>query len=432
MINLANKKITIIGAQKSGVALSVLVQKLGGQARISDERDRAQLPLERLADFQRRKVMLDLPGHSRDFIEDSDIVVLSPGVRYDALCVQWAKEKDIPVLGEVEFAFQFCQKPIIAVTGSNGKTTVVNLIANVLKESGYQPCLCGNVGTPFSACVLDLENKDYVVLEVSSFQMESLLLPSVCPADIRGFRPFIAVLLNFNENHLDRHKDLEEYFAAKTRIFQNQDCTDYAVLNIQEPYAHTLADRLSAEIIFFNHPAKTDTLSTNPNHGAVLSVAEVLGIDTKVCFKVFEEFPGVEHRLETVRTIDDVEFINDSKATTAEALRWALNNLSKPIQLICGGKDKHIDFSPLKDLVSLKVKKIFAIGEARNKVQDTFGDVVTVEICADLKEAVLRAKDNAAKGECVLLSPMCASFDMFVNFEERGRVFKEIVNSLKG
>jgi len=260
--------------------------------------------------------------------------------------------------------------------------------------------------------------------------MEAVLAPGNRPAFIRGFKPYIAVLLNFSQNHLDRHKDLEEYLEAKKRIFLNQEPDDFIVLNDKDPQVRGLSSQVKSRVIYFNSDSIRDSDFTNPNYLAVLEVARVLGIDDDSCRKVFEEFEGVEHRLEKVRCLNGVDFINDSKATTAEAARWALENIDRPIVMICGGRDKNIDFSVLAESVQQKVKKMLVIGEARAKIRQAFDGLIGLEECEGLEEAVTKAKQAASEGDCVLLSPMCASFDMFADFEERGQVFKEIVNKL--
>lgn len=416
-IELKNKKVTILGAARSGVAAANMVVRLGGIAKLSEFKH--ELAVQNDVKELHPDVAKEFGGHTRTFVEDSDYIILSPGVRKDIAPVQWAQAKNIPVMGEIELGFLFCRAPIIAVTGSNGKTTVSTLIAEVLKKAGKSVRLCGNIGQPFTNYVLDLTEKDIVVLEISSFQLESTY----------QFRPHIGVLLNFSENHLDRHKDLKEYFEAKCRMFANQTEKDWAVLNCQQQRIKRIASKLKAHVLFFNTIQKRK-LSTNPNHLAVMDVARIFDISPSDCQEVFENFKGVEHRMELVRTIDGVDYINDSKSTTAEATRWALERLAKPAFMICGGRDKNIDFSPLRDLVKSKAKKILAIGEAREKLQRTFSDVIPVDPCASLEEAVLHARKEARAGDCVIITPMCASFDMFQNFEHRGRVFKEIVNRL--
>ena len=261
------------------------------------------------------------------------------------------------------------------------------------------------------------------MLEVSSFQLET----------IEAFRPLIGVCLNFSQNHLDRHKDMEEYFNAKKRLFENQGAGDYAVLNDQCELFKEAAREFRSRVVFFNRPGDALTeAGRNPNFSAVLAVSRILGITDDVAWGVFRSFPGVEHRMEKVRVLDGVEYINDSKATTVEAGRWALESLDRPVILICGGRDKHLDYSVLTELVGRKVKAMIAIGEAREKFRQSFAGCVPFEEAGTLADAVDLARRKAREGECVLLSPMCASFDMFKNFEERGTVFKSLVRNLPG
>lgn len=420
-MNLANKKVTVIGAKRSGVAVARLVARMQGRPRISDCGPAEIIRRELDGLLGTLNVDMELGRHSPQFIAESDLLVLSPGVRFDAQPVQWARERRIPVLGEIEFAWQFCRKPVIAVTGSNGKTTTATLIHQVLEKGGCSSCLCGNVGSAFSQHVLDLERTDFVVLELSSFQLESIV----------NFRPHIAVFLNFSQNHLDRHKDMQEYWDAKKRLFINQTMNDFAVLNDQAPRMKALAKELKAKIHFFNSLQQIEASGIhNPNFLAALEVADILAIKRERCHQAFQEFKGVEHRLEFVRTIQGVDFINDSKSTTTEATRWALQRSYRPLILICGGRDKNLDFSILAPLVRQKVKKLLAIGEAQDQLKNVFQKIVDTQVCGSLPEAVKRARDLAREGDCVLLSPMCASFDMFDNYEQRGRVFKELVMKL--
>ncbi len=435
-LNLTHKSVTILGAQRSGMALAKLITKEGGKVRISEQASRENFDAEFHHWLSKNHIEAEFNGHTQLFIDQSDLLVLSPGVRIDVLPVEWAKAKGIPVLGEIEFTFQFCSKPVIAITGSNGKTTVTTLIHKVLEEAGYRSSLCGNIGSPFAEHVLDAHKKDFFVLEVSSFQMESLLAPdspfrlnngraSRDGIFIKGFKPSIAVFLNFSQNHLDRHKDLNEYFEAKRKIFLNQDKNDVAVLNGRDETLQKFSTQLPSQVIFFN------TKHMNPNYSAASAVAESLGISSSVYRRVFENFKGVEHRREWIRNLDGIDFVNDSKATTPEATLWALNQAQQPILLICGGRDKKTDFGILRSIIQQKVKKIFAIGEATEKIHKTFSDIVEVEGCHRLEIALERAKEQGMKGDCVLLSPMCASFDMFRNFEERGQIFKNLVKNLK-
>lgn len=422
MINLFGKKVTVIGSARSGQAAARLAVKLKAKVRISEAAGEETVEHDFKDWAAQQDILFEFGGHTKDFIITSDLLIVSPGVRLDAAVLQWAHSEGIPVWGEIELASQCCSRPIIAVTGSNGKTTVVTLIKDVLNKTGKKVQLCGNVGVPFSDYCLDLDAVDYVVLEMSSFQLETVL----------DFKPHIALFLNFSQNHLDRHKDIDAYFHAKKRIFENQASQDYAVLNAGEERIKGLAVGLQANVNFFN---KSDSSGNgtplNPNFLAVAEVAKILNIPRENCQEVFDSFQGIEHRLERVRTLNGIDFINDSKATTAEAGRWAIENIDQPIVMICGGRDKNTDFSVLTDLVSQKVKKMVVFGEARDKLKRTFDSVVGIKECDSLQQAVPRARACAALGDCVLLSPMCASFDSFKNFEERGNAFKEIVKNLK-
>lgn len=420
-MDIKNKNITVVGFAKSGMAVAELIHRFQGKVRISEAKPREAFEALLSGWALKDKAVMEFGGHTEKFIEGSDLIVLSPGVRIDAKPAGWARAKNIPVIGEIELAWRFCSKPVIAVTGSNGKTTVSTLIAKVLEKGGMKVCLCGNIGSPFSKHIPDLSQKDIVVLEVSSFQLESIV----------DFRPHVAVFTNFSQNHLDRHKDLQEYFDAKKRIFLNQKNDDYAILNYEDVRIRKVASGLNAIISYFNPPGiHARAGMTNPNFLAAMEVGRIFGVSLEQCRDVFREFKGVEHRLELVRSLNGINFINDSKATTAEAARWALTSTEKPIIMICGGRDKNIDFSVLNDLVKEKVKKMVVIGEAKDKLKNTFQNIVAVEESDTLESAVLLARKNAAKGDSVILSPMCTSFDMFANFEERGKVFKDIVSRL--
>jgi UDP-N-acetylmuramoylalanine--D-glutamate ligase len=422
MKNFSGKTVTILGAARSGVAAAKLLLTKGALVKISDYKPAAKHPPEFLAWMKEQGVVYELGGHTEDFIKNSELIITSPGVSRNAQPLEWARDAGIPVWGELELGYRFCQCPIIAVTGSNGKTTVVTLIHKILQKAGKKSLLCGNVGTPFCDYVNETVSTDYVVLEVSSFQMESIIT----------FQPLVSVLLNFSQNHLDRHQDLEEYFSAKCRIFENQTDKNFAVLNEAQEELVNLAKKVKGEVRFFNTPEQKEDLNiNNPNFLAALTVADILGIDIKVCRAVFETFPGVEHRLERVAIIDGVLYINDSKATTAEAGRWALTRVTKPIILLCGGRDKHIDFSVLNELVRSKVKKIIVFGEAKEKMLSTWKEIVPMTTAETFKDAVLKARDSSINGDCVLLSPMCASFDMFIDYEDRGRKFKALVQEMK-
>ncbi len=408
------KKIVIIGFARSGLACANLLYGLGARVSITDNSD-SELTRLNLSRLKSKDIKVELGVHTRDFIVNRDFAVVSPGIPQYCLPVVWAGQLKVPMVSEIEVAAALCPATIIAVTGTNGKTTVTTLIARLLEAKGKRVFVCGNIGTPFSGEVEKIGREDFVSLEVSSFQLER----------IHRFKPKIAVILNFSRNHLDRHNNIEEYLGAKKRIFMNQDKFDYLVLNYEDPTVRELAQEAQANAVYFR---KNEDL--NPNQSAVLAVASILKIDKDSVLGVFREFKGLEHRLEYVAEINNIKFINDSKATTVDSALWALENIAGKIILIAGGRDKGNDYSAILDLALKKVRAVVLIGEAKNKIRDAFEGLMPIDQTNTLQEAIRVAFHKANPGDYVLLSPMCASFDMFSNYEERGLVFKQAVRDL--
>jgi UDP-N-acetylmuramoylalanine--D-glutamate ligase len=409
-----NKRITIVGLARSGLACANLLYDLGAEVSITDNQDNETTRLN-ASKLKSKSINLELGKHTQEFIKNRDFIVVSPGVPNNALPIVWAEQFKIPIISEIELAWVLCAGTVIAITGTNGKTTVTTLIGKVLEAAGKNVFICGNISNPFSGEVNKIKVGDFVALEVSSFQLER----------IQNFKPKIAVILNFSCNHLDRHKDIAEYLGIKKRIFMNQDSSDYLVLNYDDPVVRNFSKETKAQVVYFKEKE-----NLNPNQSGVLAVASILGIDSELCFKVFREFKGIEHRLEFVTKINNVIFINDSKATTADSTIWALKNIPEPIILITGGRHKGIDYKIIRDLAREKVKEAILIGEAAEKIEDALGGSLSIQRAITLKEAVQKAFSKASPGDCVLLSPMCSSFDMFQDFEERGKVFKEAVFNL--
>jgi UDP-N-acetylmuramoylalanine--D-glutamate ligase len=409
-----NKKICIVGLARSGLAAANLLFDFGVEVRVTDSQDNAALRAN-AEKLRSKEIMVELGSHSQEFIQGSDMLIVSPGVTNSSLPIAWAQEINIPVIGEIELGAILCPATIIAVTGSSGKTTVTTLIGKVIEASGRKAFVCGNIGNPFCGEVAKMSDKDYACLEVSSFQLER----------IKSFKPKIAVMLNFSRNHLDRHKDMREYLGAKKRIFLNQDKKDFLVLNGNDPILSGLAEEANSQVTYFY-----EGNGLNPNQAAVITVAAILGIERDICLKVFKEFKGLEHRFEYVAEVNGVRFINDSKATVAESTIWAIKNLPSGIILIAGGRDKGVNYAAILDAAKKKVRAIILIGEARKKIAEAVAGTLAVEEAASLKEAVIKAFEKASSGDSVLLSPMCSSFDMFSDYEERGRAFKEIVLDL--
>ncbi len=418
MISYQGKKVTVVGLARSGLAAARLLKKCGADVTVTEAKRSEQL--ERLVrELGEEGVVVEIGGHSRETVRGRDLLVLSPGVRPDALPVVWAGEEHIEVISELELAASVCPATIIAITGTNGKTTTTTLVGEVLKAAGRKVFVLGNIGTPFSAHVLEIKKGDFVSLEVSSFQLET----------IRGFHPHLAVILNLTPDHLDRYRDVAEYLEAKKRIYMNQDRGDWLVLNETDEALRTLADTAPARVLFFGK--NPQDAGFDQNQQAVLAVAAALGLDRRVCLEVFRNFKGVEHRMEFVRTLDGVEYLNDSKATNIDSTVWALRNVKKPVVLIAGGRDKGSDFGSIADLVRQKVKFVVLVGEASDRIAAAWRSVVALEQVATFEQAVQSARRHARAGDYVLFSPMCKSFDMFTDYEHRGRTFKELVGRLK-
>jgi len=411
-----NKTITVVGLARSGVACANLLHSLGSKVSVTDSNDNPETR-EAAKRLISRDIPVELGKHSRKFFENRDFIVVSPGVAAKSQPITWAGESGIPVLSEIEVAWSLCPGTVIAITGSGGKTTVTTLIGNVIRASGKKAFICGNIGNPFSGEVENIGPEDFVSLEVSSFQLENII----------RFKPHIAVILNFNRNHLDRHADMQEYLNAKKRIFANQDSGDFLVLNANDTALKDLGGQARSKTVFFKA-----SVEFNPNQQAVLAVASILGIEKKVCNRVLSEFEGLEHRMEFVAQVKGVRFINDSKATLGESTVWAINNISSPIILIAGGKDKGVDYSLISGPGKGKIKEVIVIGQAANTIKGALRKSFKIEEAGNLQEAVMLAFNKSSPGDSVLLSPMCSSFDMFANYEERGRVFKQAVKDLYG
>ena len=409
-----NKKVTIVGLARSGLACANLLYDLGAQVCVTDNQDNDSTRTN-FAKLKSKNIKTELGKHSLPFIENRDLVVVSPGVNNTSQPIVWAEQFHIPIISEIEVAAILCPALVIAVTGSNGKTTVTTLIQMVLEAAGFRAFVCGNIGNPFCGELDKMLSGDFVSLELSSFQLER----------IQTFKPKISVILNISPNHLDRYNSMQEYLAAKKRIFMNQDNTDYLVLNSSDPALKRLTTETKAKIVYFS-----ETEDLNPNFAAVLSVSSILNIDKELALNVLRNFKGIEHRLEQVAEINNIIFVNDSKSTTVDSTAWALKSILRPIVLIAGGRHKGIDYRLILDLARQKVKEVILIGEAKAKIADAFGGLLSIDEAGTLEEAVHKAFRKASPGDCVLLSPMCSSFDMFSDYEERGIVFKKAVYDL--
>lgn len=443
-IDLGNKKVSVIGAGRSGMAVAEVVKSLGGIPFVSDSdmaaRDKAGRRLSEL------NIESEFGAHSEK-VYGGDLMIVSPGVPADSTIIREAKSRKIPVWPEVELAYRICQGKIIGVTGSNGKTTTTMLLGEILKKGKNQAFVCGNIGYPFISIAKKIAADGFAVVELSSFQLEL----------IDQFRSHIAIFLNVSPDHLDRHGDLVAYLAAKMRIFENQGSVDRAIVNYDDVTLRERCNNLKAKTKWYSvresmkdgvwgdpdgdlmfgtkRIMKSSQLKIKGVHNlsnacaAALAALEV-GIGINDIADVLKSFPGVEHRLEPVRLIGGVSFINDSKGTNVDSVRWALQAVSAPVVLIAGGKDKGADFSSLNDLIRQKVKCAVLIGQAASKIMAAWEKITNCKTAGGMEEAVEVAFAGAVEGDTILLSPGCASFDMFEDFEHRGRVFKQAVEKL--
>jgi UDP-N-acetylmuramoylalanine--D-glutamate ligase len=409
------KKVLVVGFARSGLSAANLLYSLKAQVSITEKQDNPCLR-NNLKELKSTDIKVELGRHSREFLDGIELVVISPGVPNEAFPVVLAKELGIPIISEIELAWILCSGKVVAITGTNGKTTVTTLTGKIIEAWGKKVYVCGNIGRPFTSVVENIDKEDFVSLEVSSFQLEH----------IDKFKPFISVLLNLSRNHLDRYSGMRDYLSAKERIFMNQDSSDFLVLNSEDSDICALGTNVKPRVLYFKKEE-----GFNPNQSAVLTISSILGVDENLVLKVFKDFKGVEHRMEEVADIEGVKFINDSKSTTTEATVWALNNLSVPIILIAGGREKGNDYGRVIDLARGKIKALILIGEAKEKLRLAFGNSFSIKDTSTLDEAVYKAYSVASVGDCILFSPMCKSFDMFSNYEERGRIFKEIVHKIK-
>ncbi len=446
----------ILGAGRSGIGVAKLLKKNGAEVFLSDSS-----AIDKLMYFDEKTLIeLDIPfeiGNHSDKIYDYDIFVKSPGIPMNSDVIVKALKMNKKVLSEIEIAYWFCNCPIIAITGTNGKTTTTVLTGEIFKNSGIDTKVCGNVGLAFSEVVEDVKKDSVVVLEVSSFQLES----------IESFKPAISMFLNFTPDHIDWHGSMENYMKAKLKINLNQTGSDVIIYNYDDAeineqknnfkgnaFAFSINKNLENEelnsgcfvdnnqIIYFDKVKEKRDVIMNPeditirgkhnlcNSLAAISAAKRFSISNEIIKKTLIDFIGVEHRIEPVRELDGVRFFNDSKATNFDSLYVALESFDKNIILIMGGKKGDNKFDIVKEFIRSRVKKIIAIGQSSKAIYDYFSKFVNVELSKTLEEAVLSAFKASSKGDVVLFSPAYKSFDMFDNFEHRGNEFKKFVNKL--
>jgi len=448
-MKLKDKPVLVVGLGKSGVASAQFLQARGAKVTVSDSKSPEQLANE-IPALLDRGIAVETGGHGERTFRGQDLIVVSPGVPADSAPLLQARLQGVPIIGEIELAAQFLQGRIVAITGSNGKTTTTTLTGEILAASGFPVAVGGNIGTPAISLVDQTTPKSFVVLEVSSFQLET----------IQTFRPSISAILNITPDHLDRHRTLEAYVDAKARIFENQNATDFCVLNADDAAANALTSRAKCPVLHFSRrtevpagvfvrqgkvffrngetereilPVEEITLQGAHNLENVLAavcIASLAGCPANKIRQAVHAFKAVEHRLEFVAEIAGVRYFNDSKATNVDATIKALESFPANIHLILGGKDKGSDYSVLNPLLRERVKQVYTIGAAAEKIASQIGQAAPIDPSGTLENALRRASAAAKPGDIVLLAPACASFDQFQSYEHRGRVFKELVRAL--
>ncbi len=442
-LDFKGKRVTVVGMARSGIAAARALRGLGARVTITDKK-----PHDQLTEQVRQlgtDIVVEAGGHPERIFLECDLIVLSPGVPKIAPVLA-ARRHGVKAIGELELGWLLAEASFAGITGTNGKSTVTTLVGMMLARAGKRTLVAGNIGNALTEDVAALRDKDWIVVELSSFQLE----------DIETFRPKVACVLNVTQDHLDRYASIDEYAEAKARIFLNQRQEDVLVLNYDDPLVRALGAKAPSNIIWFSRFEQrpggayvdagrlvvrdqticgADEIRIRGVHNlenalAAAAMALAAGADRDSVAAVLREFPGLEHRLEFVRELDGVEYVNDSKGTNVGAVIKSVEGFDRPVILIAGGLDKGSDFTPLADLFRKKVKLLILIGKAADKMAETLGRSTETVFAKTLPEAVRFARGRARTGDVVLLSPACASFDMFRDFEDRGRQFKEAVKEL--
>ena len=447
-MDLHGKKVLVVGLARTGLATVKFLREKGSIISTTETKTKEEMK-EVFQELEGWRIPMEWGEHTPEYFLNQDLIVLSPGINPAIEPIQRALDKGIQVISEMELAYHFIGVPILAITGTNGKTTTTLLIGEMLKEAGKKVGVGGNVGEPLILFADGGDQWEILVVEVSSFQLEG----------IRAFRPQCSILLNITEDHLDRYAHYQDYIEAKLRIFENQGSEEVAILNKDDPIVMKYADRVKAKKFFFSLKERVEegassngeeiliklkgseeTYSLNhvplkgihnvENMMAAVIGARLFGSSKEAIERVLNRFEGLEHRLELVRTIEGVSYYNDSKGTNVGSVVKSLQSFKEPVILIAGGKDKNTDLSPLRELVQSRVKRLILIGEAKERMAGELGSLTDTLMAGSLEEAVLLAHRTARKGEVVLLSPACSSFDMFRDYKQRGKVFKEAVQRL--
>ena len=455
LVNMYNTKqnVLVIGAALTGIATAMELSYLGHKVFLNDYKSREEIG-DSLEGLRGLGVEMIFGSHPIDLAYKCDFIVASPGVPLDIPLIKEARKLGKEVVSEIELSYRLTNAPIAAITGTNGKTTTTALLGEIMKESGRTSYVTGNIGIPMISQVKKAKEEDIFVLEVSSFQLESIEL----------FKPKVSGILNITADHLNRHKTVENYIDAKCRIFKNQDNNDFTILNRDDAISFGIKNLPSSKVLMFSikeilqegayiengilnislggnkeEIIHIDDIYIPGNHNrenalAASLIAYCLNVKPSVIAKVLKDFKGVEHRLEYVCEINGVAYYNDSKGTNPDSSIKAVNTMERPIVLIAGGIDKGSDYYDFIKTFKGKVKSLVLLGDTAEKIERQARELnfINTYKVSDLKEAVYKAKELSKPGDCVLLSPACASWDMFKSFEERGKLFKNVVRSLRG
>ena len=452
-MELRNKRVLVVGIGKSGISAAMFLRGLGARVTVSDTRSAVALA-EQIPALLDAGIMVESGGHGLLTFRRQDLIVVSPGVPLDVPEVKQVLGYGLPVIGELELASRYLKGSIIAVTGSNGKTTTTSLIGKIFADAGLATQMGGNIGLPVIELIAESTDETVNVLEVSSFQLETT----------EQFHPRIAIILNITPDHLDRHGSFEKYVDAKEKIFANQTAEDALVLNADDRTTQMCASRARSNVYWFSGTkvvrqgafVRDGVICWIEKEGGksepILPVAEISlkgahnveNVLAAVCAARLSKIPAekiraavagfkaVEHRLEYVRTVAGAEYFNDSKATNVDAALKAVASFKGGVHLILGGKDKDSDYSQMNEILSNRVKAVYTIGSAAEKIERQIAGVVKIEAAGTLATAVAKAAEAAVAGDVVLLAPACSSFDQFENYEHRGRVFRQLVMDLPG
>ncbi len=451
VIEVKGKKILVVGLGKSGLSVVRYLVREGAQVTVSDMKGEGDLELGTVREMRVLGVTMETGGHTMDTFLRSERIIVSPGVPLGLAPLAAAREKGIPVTGEMELAVQIVDTPIVAVTGTNGKSTVTAFLGSLLQNAGHQVFVGGNLGIPLIEYAASGLKADVAVVEVSSFQLDTM----------EGFSPLVALLLNISPDHLDRYPDYEAYVQSKLKIFKNQEAGDFAILNDDDPVLSSLTLQQDVAVLRYGLkkkgfrqafvegkgiraglPRKETHLfdlrkcllpgkHNVENMMAAALAGLALNVEPPVIQRTMDDFQGLPHRLELSGRIREVDFYDDSKATNVDAAIRSIASFDRPIVLIAGGRHKGGDYVPLVKMAKGRVKKAFLMGESKHLMAEAFEGQIPCASADDMEDAVTKAFSAAKPQDVVLLAPACSSFDMFTDYAHRGRAFKEAVEGLQ-